>query len=133
MDPFRIAVAGWGLFIQIRTPLTNNDRHAFIELLKSSLERVQGMEHRALLLDLREIDVASDPEERINAYTGMARLLGAQRFAVVVSSRASAARLDAVLDSAGMRDSGRVLIAGVGDRHALLPALEWVDPPVTPG
>ncbi|PWC38802.1 hypothetical protein TSO221_26130 [Azospirillum sp. TSO22-1] len=133
MDPFRIAVAGWGLFIQIRTPLTNNDRHAFIELLKSSLARVQTMEHRALLLDLREIDVANDPEERINAYTGMARLLGAQRFAVVVSSQACAARIDAVLDSTGMRDSDRVLIAGVGDRHALLPALEWVDPPADPG
>jgi len=128
MDPFRIAVAGWGLFIQIRTPLTNNDRHAFIELLKSSLARVQAMERRGLLLDLREIDVAADPEERINAYIGMARLLGAQRFAVVVSSPSGAARIEPALAGAGMADDSRIMVAGVGDKNALMPALAWVDP-----
>lgn len=126
MEPFRIAVAGWGVFIQIRAPLTNNDRNTFVELLRQARDRVADMDLVGVLIDLREIDVDRDPDERILAYIGMLRLLRAGRAAIVVSWSSSLDRIAAALDSTDMQDITRVLLPGTGTGSALAPALDWV-------
>lgn len=127
MAAFRIVVAGWGVFVDIQSPLTNNDRHAFIEELKVACARMASMERRGVLLDLRRVDVVGDPDERVRAYVGITRVLGARRIAMVVSSSDAAERMTAALDAGGTLENSRVLITGIGVQNALTPALRWVD------
>lgn len=132
MTSFRIAVAKWGVFVDINPPLTNNDRAAFIEQLKIACGRVSDQEDRSVLLDLRRVDVVGDPSERVNAYVGIARIIGARRIAVVVSSEPAASRLSEALDTAGLLNPSRILVVALGEPHPLASALRWVDEGVDP-
>lgn len=127
MEPFRIAVAGWGVFIQIRAPLKSNDRNAFIDFLQQARDRMLGNEHVGVLIDLREIDVVGDPDERVRAYVGMVRLLAADRAAIVVSSVSGATRIEETVDAAAVQDIIRVMLPETGTRSALGAALRWVE------
>ena len=127
MEPYRIVVTGWGVFIMIATPLASGDRASFVEQLKVTRDRVLGMEQRSVLIDLRRLPIDSDPEERVRAYVGMAQLFGAQRVAVAVPTPTAAARIHEALDAAGMGEQSRVIVPEEGDRNGLVPAIQWVD------
>ena len=126
MDPFRVASADWGVFIDIHTPLTSNDRASFIECLHRAREHMATINQRNVLIDLRNLDVIQDSDPRVRAYVSIVEHLEAQRVAVVLSSPSAAARIREALGAAGMLENSRVLVQNSGMEGALRPALRWV-------
>lgn len=132
MPSFKIAVTGWGVFIEIKAPLTNADRTAFVEQLKVARERVTTIERYGILLDLRRVDIVGDPDERVRAYVGIIGILSGRRIAVMVENPQAAARMTEALDVADLLGDSRIIIREVGIPNALVSALRWVDDGVEP-
>lgn len=132
MEPFRIVITGWGAFIQMRAALSSSDRESFIDSLMRARERVLPMERRGILLDLRELALNRDPDERVRAYVNIVQFLGANRVAVVVSSDSELRRIRDALDAAGLHEESRVMIANPESEKPLAPALRWVNDDVDP-